>query len=271
MVDVTPGDTEGQVGRVPMAPTARILLAALSASALVTWCGWASGFRRSTAPAEATWVVSLLLVVAADFLAWQGRRGRRPGLHLEPVEQSWPGAGQKSAVLIGLSPWLALSVLVIAWEVLGIDTGRHEPHLTISALTQAFRPLNAAMLLVWILVGLGYGAARARAPGMAARHASGPDRKGSRSAAALVLSHHSATMPALLALPALLLPANRGVGVAFWIAVVVAAIGIELAAHRSRGRIASAEAVVRYLTGSPVGNIVTIAAWAFAGYHLFAR
>ena len=38
-----------------------------------------------------------------------------------------------------------------------------EAHLTISALAQAFRALNAALLLVWMLAGLGYGLTRARA------------------------------------------------------------------------------------------------------------
>ena len=55
-------------------------------------------------------------------------------------------------------------MVALAWDVLGIDTGPHEYHLTISALAQAYRPLNAALLLVWMLAGVGYGAARARAP-----------------------------------------------------------------------------------------------------------
>ena len=56
------------------------------------------------------------------------------------------------------------SAVALAWDVLGIDTGPHQYHLTISALAQAYRPLNAALLLVWMLVGVGYEAARVRAP-----------------------------------------------------------------------------------------------------------
>ena len=57
-----------------------------------------------------------------------------------------------------------LLAVALAWDVLGIDTGPHQYHLTISALAQAYRPLNAGLLLVWMLVGVGYQAARVRAP-----------------------------------------------------------------------------------------------------------
>ena len=62
----------------------------------------------------------------------------------------------------GLEPWI-LSAVVLAWDVLGLDTGPHEYHLAIRTLAQAYRPLDAALLLVWMLVGIGYAAARARA------------------------------------------------------------------------------------------------------------
>jgi hypothetical protein len=48
----------------------------------------------------------------------------------------------------GVAPWLGFIVVIVAWEVLGIDTGPNQYHLTISALAQAYRPLNAALLLV---------------------------------------------------------------------------------------------------------------------------
>ena len=66
--------------------------------------------------------------------------------------------------LRGVAPWILLVVVALAWDVLGIDTGPHQYHLTISALAQAYRPLNAALLLTWMLAGVGYEAARARAP-----------------------------------------------------------------------------------------------------------
>ena len=57
-------------------------------------------------------------------------------------------------------PWLILVLVAVAWDVLGIDTGPHQYHLTISALAQAYRPLNAALVLFWILAGVGYEMAR---------------------------------------------------------------------------------------------------------------
>lgn len=209
-------------------------------------------------------------MVVVDLLLWQGRHGRHPGLRLEPVGEGWPRPGRRRlATLVGLSPWGVLSLVVLVWEILGIDTGRHEPHLTISALTEAFRPLNAATLLVWLWVGVGYGAARARAPVPAPPAPPGGD--GGGAAAVFVLVHPWVQEPALVTTPALLLPANRGAGVVFWVAVVAAALCIELVARRSNGRIAGVGEVVRYLSGPPVARILLVAAWVFAGYHLFAR
>jgi len=71
--------------------------------------------------------------------------------------------------------------------------------------------------------------------------------------------------------PGLLLPSNRPFGVAFWVLVVVAAVLIDLWARRSDGREATAEELVRFISASVVVNVVLVVAWAFAGYHLFAR
>ena len=71
--------------------------------------------------------------------------------------------------------------------------------------------------------------------------------------------------------PALLLPSSPPVGVAFWIAVPVAAIVIDLVARRTNGVVATAEEFVRFISTSRVAHVLLIAAWAFAGYHLFAR
>lgn len=240
---------------------------ALGGLALCAWCGWVSGFHRGTAAAGATWVVSLAGVVVADLLLWQGRNGRQPGIRLDPAGLPWPRPGRGGRLaLAGISPWLGLTVVVLGWEILGIDTGRHQPHLTISALTQAFRPLNAAMLLVWILVGTGYGVARARAPlATASRSSDGKGTDGTSRHASLVLFHAPATAPALL------LPASRSIGVSFWLGVLVVGVLIELIARRSRGRVADAGELLRYVTAPPVVNVVLVVAWIVAGYHLFAR
>lgn len=272
MGDVTPGHHPQEIGKPSTTRARHALLMAPAVLLLIAWCGWVSGLHRSTAAAEITWLVSLSFVVTVDLLLWRGRTRQRPGLRLEPAGQVWPRPDHRPhAGLLGVTPWLALSLVVLLWEVLGIDTGTHEPHLTISALTQAFRPLNAAMLLIWIAVGVGYGAARARAPVVFKMpSASGPDSRGMGSVVAVgLMSRPGAT--AVLTTPALLLPANRGVGVAFWVAVVLAAVVIEFVARHSKGRLADAEEFVRYITGPPVANIVLVVAWVYAGFHLFAR
>jgi hypothetical protein len=240
--------------------------------ALCAWSGWASGYHRTTTPAEITWVVTLVAVALVDWALWRGRRGSRFGWSLEPVTDPWPrpGRGGKGPALRGVGPWLVLIVVILVWEVLGIDTGPRQYHLTVSALAQAYRPMNAALLLVWVLVGVGYQAARVRAPDHDIGTRDGeanPDAPARGGVPAVVMAsvggHHAA--------PGLLLPQSPSVGVAFWVAVPLAALLVDLAARRSGGRRANAEEFVRFVSTSVVANIALIAAWVFAGYHLFAR
>jgi len=178
-----------------------------------------------------------------------------------------------------VAAWLALVVVVLTWDVLGIDTGPHQYHLTISALAQAYRPLNAGLLLVWMLLGVGYSAARARAPrsgpGADAFTGSGtpeagPDEAENRttlSVGVVGLAAH----PGRVAMPGLLLPSSVPVGIAFWVAVPVAAVVIDVAARRSAGRMATGEEFVRFISTAPWAKVLLVAAWLLAGYHLFAR
>ena len=217
---------------------------------------------------------SLAAVVTIGVLLARGARGLRYGWPLAPVGDPWPrpGRGGDRLALLGTAPWVVLVGVVLAWDLLGIDTGPHQYHLTISALAQAYRPLNAALLLVWVLAGLGYAAARARtpvaAPNIPAPGADpGSDPPGPRAtlgAGVLTLGGHTAGA-------GLLLPANPQVGVAFWIAVPVAGLLADQAARRSGGRLANAEEFVRFISTSTVAQVALIVAWAFAGYHLFAR
>ena len=110
--------------------------------------------------------MSLGAVLLVDLALWRGKTGRRLAWRLEPARDPWPriDRGGPGPALRGVAPWLMLLLVTLAWDVLGIDTGPHQYHLTISALAQAYRPLNAALLLVWMLVGIGYEAARVRAP-----------------------------------------------------------------------------------------------------------
>lgn len=249
-------------------PTRRLALGTLSGLALCAWCGWASGFHHSTTPAFATWFASLAGVVVFDALLWRGRRAHRVALHVPTVDVPWPrpGQGGRSLILWGLLPWLCLGAVVLAWEVLGIDTGPHEAHLTISALAEAFRGLNAALLLVWIVTGLGYGVARARLA--VEQGADGaPDRLARRASpgALAVVTGRPTPMPALL------LPANRAFGVAFWAAVIVVAVVVDLVARRSGGRLASAGELVRLISRPRAANLLLIVLWVYSGWHLFAH
>jgi hypothetical protein len=242
---------------------------------VLAWCGWASGFRPGTRAGQYAWLVSLFAVLAADLAIYLGSSGHRRGWRIEADQPPWPrpGRGGPGPALAGTAPWLALAVVVLAWEILGLDTGPHEPHLTISALTLAFRPVRTATLAVWMGVGVDFAVAWARSP--AGPTPSRPDsgQAGTSPVAggagiALVsgrLARH------LVPPPALLEGRSRAVGVAFWIGVLVCAAGIDLMARRSEGRIATFEELLRFIS-RPVGvRVFLVLAWTYAGWHLFAH
>jgi hypothetical protein len=248
------------------------ILMGVALLAACAWCGWVSGFHRTTAAAEVTWLITVAAVILVDVALWRGRTGRRLGWRLRPVSEPWPrkDSGGSGPALSGVAPWLVLIVVLIAWEILGIDTGPHQYHLTISALAQAYRPLNAGLLLVWMLVGIGYEAARVRGPidsNLARPDQTQPQPPEHGAAFTTAIgslgAHHGGT--------ALLLPQSPPVGVAFWVAVPLAAVLIDWAARHSEGRSASAEEFIRFISTSRLANYALIAAWCFAGYHLFAR
>ena len=194
-----------------------------------------------------------MAVILVDVVLWRGTKGGRLSWRLEPVRDPWPrqNRGGSGPALRGVAPWLILIVVLLAWEILGIDTGPHQYHLTISALAQAYRPLNAGLLLVWVLVGIGYEAARVRGTG---RHQRGtacrahPEHGGALTMAMGSLgAHHGGT--------ALLLPQSPPFGVAFWVAVPLAAVLIDLVARHSEGRSANAEEFVRFISTSRLANL----------------
>jgi hypothetical protein len=246
---------------VSVAGRARVALLIVAVSA---WCGWVSGFHRSTDPALATWCVSFVSVVGIDRLLDRGRRGL--GVSLRPrITASTPRppvAVDPRPSLLAISPWLFLIASIVVWEVLGIDTGPHAAHLTISALAQAFRAINAALLFVWIFVGIGYGVMRARTPfddGSVRYH----DATTPLAVTGLTSTHQSS-------IHGLLLPDNRAAGVSFWVGWVAACVLADVSARLSRGSLATAEDFLRLISRPRPVRIVLIAAWAFAGWHLFA-
>ena len=113
-------------------------------------------------------------------------------------------------------------------------------------LAQAYRPLNATLLLVWILVGVGYGEARARSPAEASAPPTGQEGLACCAGAGVV--PHTSPL-------ALLLPSSRPVGVVFWLAVLAAGVFIDLVARRSEGRLATAEEVVRFVSTARLANV----------------
>jgi hypothetical protein len=241
-------------------PSSRIAVVVAGGVALCAWCGWVSGFHTDSAPAVATSCVSIGIVIGMNVMLWS-RRGRGPWF--SPAEP-WPrpGSGGAGPAVHGLSPWLILVAVAAAWDALGIDTGRHQVHLTISAMAQAFRPVNAALLLVWMLAGLGYGVARARAPRVP------PSNK---SSAAHVLGIAMVPASGHPEVPALLLPSSRPAGLLFWGAACIAGVAIDQAARRSEGRLATWGDAVRFTSNALAARILLIGVWTFAGYHLFAR
>jgi hypothetical protein len=253
------------------------LLLVVGAALLCAWCGWVSGFHRDTLAAEVTWLVSVGAVVVVDLSLWAGRRGLRWGWRLEPAAEPWPrtGRGGARSALVGTAPWVVLFAVALAWDVLALDTPPRHYHLTISALSQAYRPLNAALLLIWLGIGMGYGATRARAPSVPRRTTDTPQaspdapRAGVVGAVATTASRHGALAGPTL--PGLLLPEVPAIGVAFWVAVPIAALAIDQVARHSGGRVATAEEFLRFISTATLAKFVLVVAWGFAGYHLFAR
>jgi hypothetical protein len=244
----------------------RVVTSVVLAVALVAWCGFASGFHQSSTGAFVTWSISLAAVVAVNVGLARGREHRRG-----PAALAWPPADQaaKGRALAGISPWVVLGLVALAWELLGIDTSPDKPHLTISALSQLYRPLNAMLLLVWILAGLGYGAARARLPAKVRATASTAGLHKSEAFGAVAVV--GVGLGRQMTMPALLLPGSRPVGVAFWLLVVGAAVFIDFTARRSEGRFANGGELIRLISRPAAARVVMVAAWAFAGWHLFAH
>jgi hypothetical protein len=254
------------------------LLLVVGLALVCAWSGWVSAFHRDTVAAEVTWLASLGAVILVDLVLWAGRRSLPWGLHLDAASEPWPrpGRGGGLPALSGASPWAALVLVALAWDVLALDTPPRQYHLTISALSQAYRPLNAALFLVWMGIGVGYGVTRARVPVDPSHDAAGGPNvvSGTSHTGAVVLVTATVSRHPALAgrtVPGLLLPHVPAVGVVFWAVLPVVAIAIDQLARRSGGRIANAEEMLRFISTATPAKVLLVVAWGFAGYHLFAR
>ena len=213
-------------------------------------------------------------VLLVDVALWRGKTGRRRGWHLEPVRDPWPrtGRGGTGPALRGVAPWLALvRGRSLAWEVLGIDTGPHQYHLTISALAQAYRPLNAALLLVWMLVGVGYEAARVRAPAATSGGRRGSDAiRRPRRAGARWPQPWDHSEPTTARRRCSAVRARPSVSPSGWPSRSRPSSSTwQLGARTAAGRLQRSSSASSPPHGS--ANLALIVAWVFAGYHLFAR
>jgi len=249
------------------------------------WCGWASAFPAGTRSGQTVWGITLAGVLAVDVvLLWLRRRPDGPWM-TEPV-QPWPRAraGGRVSVLGAAWPWVLLGVVVLAWEILGIDTGRHQPHLTLSALTLAFRPVRATTLAAWSAVGVYFAAVRGRAATgsdprrpqqqSSIREQRAPGRRGASGLAVVapaVILTGARLIPSRAPLLALLEGDSRAVGIGFWIGVAACAVGIEWSARRIFEGIVTFDTLLWSASQPRVVRLVMVGAWVYAGWHLFAH
>lgn len=267
-------------------------LRVIGACAFAAWCGWASAFHTGTWDARITWWISTLTVMGAWAAIRTGRvrglRARRSGAPSAAGACATPG----TAVHVGSDPWAApaplrrawpwvvLAVVVVVWEALGIATGPHEPHLTISALSQAFRPIHAALLATWMGVGMLWVAVTGAEDQVDQREAeAGPPP--AQGLGALVaapawapLLHAGARgwggVGSSLGL-GVLLGSSRAVGVGFWLGVVGVAVLIDAAARWGSWSHLTFVGLLQLLWARPVVRAVAIIAWLGAGWHLFSH
>ncbi len=249
------------------------VLGAVGLACSLAWCGWASQDTAYTSGGKVTWGISLAAVVVLGALLASGARGWRLGIRVRPAPAPWPRPGRGGAprAFAGTWPWLLLTLCILAWEILGLDTGPHQPHLTLSALILYARPLRAAALWTWMAVGVLFAWARAR---VAAERAAGRGRPEGRPGPSIGENPSVPARrvePGALVLLGLLLPRVRGAGYAFFGAVVACGVALHLLGRRSGGRRADFEELLRFISRPLWARVLLIIAWTYAGWHLFAH
>lgn len=251
---------------------------------LAAWCGWATAYRTGTWDARITWWISTLTVVGAWGVVrvggLRGQRRARPraiGAAGDPDGAREPPEG---SLLRRTWPWLVLTAVVVVWEALGIATGPHQPHLTISALAQAFRPVHAALLATWMGVGLLWVVVTGRTARRDGDRGSWPGRRqhmlgvvvlGFVPARTLVPGTRGSGAGGAGTALAVLLGSSRAVGVGFWLAVVGGACTIDAVARWGPGAHLTCTGLLRLLWRNRVVRTVVVIAWLVAGWHLFSH
>lgn len=240
-------------------------LVGLGAALVAGWSAVASAWPPGSRAGEVAFAVSVALVLAGAAALRRLVSTEAAAAGNERLASVGP---RDEGLLRWLGPWLVLGVVVAIWEALGIATGRHEPHLTLSALTLHYRSVRAGALAGWLWVGLCFGLARTatRAAASGVPDAAAPS---GLAAGPVAAAGHLGRAP--VAELALLEGRSRAVGVGFWLGVVVAAAVIELVARRSAGKLADFVALLAFVSRPFVPRVLEAAAWAYAGWHLFAH
>ena len=207
---------------------------------LGTWCGFVSGFHRSTAAAVATWCVSFLAVIGSTGCSTV--IGAASNSRSSPCPQTELAGPSRCRPRQNPSWHFAVASPPPRDRRLGGARHRHRPafrSLDDQRPRESYRAIDAALLFVWILVGIGYGIMRPRTPaddGSSPRDAN--DAGVASSSAAIAVAMRPET-PVL----GVLLPNNRAAGVTFWVGSVGTCVLADVTARvheratRDRGRI----------------------------------
>ena len=125
------------------------------------YAGFASAYPRSTWPARFTYAFPTLIFLILLATIPRQRRQQAAAWFFHGAkggkEPHWPRRPlSKKEVMVQLSPWMIVFVAVVTWEILALLTPPNQHHLTISALSQAYRPFHALLFLAWLGSGAGY-------------------------------------------------------------------------------------------------------------------
>jgi hypothetical protein len=108
-----------------------------------------SGTSLGTWQARATYAGTAVAVVVVASAVRRSRRltGSAPGAAGRPTGARDPAGGR------GLALWLGVVGVAATWDVLALLTPPDRHHLTLSALTLAYRAFHVIVFTCWVAVG----------------------------------------------------------------------------------------------------------------------